>query len=170
VRRLSEADGESVLSRETAEQVGRLRHVVIDVPSRRIVALHVDGRRKKAQLVDWGAIVGFGPDSVIVDSERSLRPPAEGDELAVASGKLDLEGRLVLDERGDSLGHVSDIAFDEESGQVLAIVTDQGEHDAARLLAIGSYCVILRSEGGPPEASAAEAAEREGLSAREPPY
>ena len=144
MRRLSEVDGERVISRDSAEQVGTLRHVVIDVTARRIVALHVDGRKRKSQLVDWSAITGFGPDAIVVESEDALRPPAEGQELEVASGKLDLDGRLALSEGGDALGAVTDIEFDEASGAIERIVTDQASYDATRLRAIGPYCVILR--------------------------
>ena len=41
--RLSEADGRPVLSRESADRLGELMHVVVDVPARRITALHVAG-------------------------------------------------------------------------------------------------------------------------------
>ncbi len=166
--RLSEADGEPVLSRETAEKVGKVRHVVLDVPGRRIAALHVDGRRRKARLVDWSAVTGFGPDSVIIDSETSLREPEEGEELEAASGHLDLEGRLVLSDQGVELGRVVDIVFDESTGDLLTIVTDREEHPAARLRALGPYCMILRS-GEVPELPAPAAA-AQGASPRESPY
>ena len=143
MRRLSDASGEPVLSRETAERVGKVRHLVIDVPGRRIAAIHVDGRKARARLVDWDAIVGFGQDGVIVDSERSLRPPEEGEELAVASGHRGLDGRMVLSDDGFDLGRITDVVFDEESGALITIVTDEGEHPAARLRALGPYCMIL---------------------------
>lgn len=168
MRRLSEADGEPVLSRESAERVGKVRHVVIDVPGRRIAALHVDGRRRKAQMVDWSAITGFGPDSVIIDSERSLRSPGEGEELEVASGHLDLEGRLVLSDEGLELGRITDIVFDEATGELLTIETDREEHPAASLRTIGPYCVILRAGDAPAES--AQAAAAGGASPRESPY
>jgi uncharacterized protein YrrD len=166
VRRLSEASGEPVLSRESAERIGKVRHVVIDVPGRRIAALHVDGRRARARLVDWDAITGFGPDGVIVDSERSLRPPEEGEELAVASGHRDLDGRLVLSDEGFELGRVRDVVFDEGSGALITIVTDDGEHPAARLRALGPYCMILAA-GDPPALEAPAAAPG---AAHEAPY
>jgi uncharacterized protein YrrD len=144
MRRLSEADGQRVISRDSAEQVGTLRHVVIDVSTGRIVALHVDGRKKKSQLVDWSAITGFGPDAIVVQSEDALRPPAAGRELETASGKLNLDGRLALSEGGDALGSVTDIEFDEASGAIERVVTEQGSYPATRLRAIGPYCVIIR--------------------------
>jgi uncharacterized protein YrrD len=146
VRRLRDAEGERVLSRATAEQLGTLRHVVVDPAARRIVALHVDGRRKRAQFVDWERIVGFGPDAIVVEGEDALRGPAGGEEVAVASGKRSVVGQLALSDRGDGLGSVQDVEFDEGSGALHGVVTDDGIHPAERLRAIGTYCVILRAE------------------------
>ena len=64
--RLSDADGRPVIGRESAETLGSLQHVVVNVPTRRITALHVAGRGRKARLIDWSAISGFGPDGIIV--------------------------------------------------------------------------------------------------------
>jgi uncharacterized protein YrrD len=145
--RLSEADGRPVIGRDSAETLGTLQHVVVDVRTRRITALHVAGRRRKALLVDWSAIAGFGPDGIIVHGEDPTRPPADDRELAVASGKLDLDGRLVLNENGDSLGVLGDVLFDEGSGELRAIIAGEGEIGADRLRAVGSYCVIVAAEG-----------------------
>jgi uncharacterized protein YrrD len=141
--RLSEAGGRPVIGREGAETLGTLRHIVVDVPTRRITALHVAGRRRKASLVDWSSIAGFGPDGIVVQGEDPTRPPADDRELAVASGKLDLDGRLVLSENGDSMGALGDVLFDESSGELRALVAGEQEYDAGRLRAVGPYCVIL---------------------------
>jgi uncharacterized protein YrrD len=143
--RLSEADGRPVLSRATAESIGALRHVVIDVPGRRIRALHVAGRGRKATLVDWASIVGFGPDGIVVESEDRARPARDDLEKAVGGGDLDLDGRLVLSDGGDALGALTDVVFDESSGRIERLVTGEEEHDSARLRAVGPYCVILRA-------------------------
>jgi uncharacterized protein YrrD len=144
--RLSEADGRPVLSRTSAEGIGELRHVVIDVPARRIRALHVAGKGRKATLVDWSSVVGFGPDGIVVESEQRARPARDDTERAVTSGDLDLDGRLVLSDAGDSMGSLTDVVFDEGSGRLEQFVTGEEEHDAGRLRAVGPYCVILRAE------------------------
>ncbi len=69
----------------------------------------------------------------------------------MAAGKLDLDGRQVLSDGGDSLGPLTDIVFDEGSGALVAFACGDDEHAADRLRAIGPYCVILRAA---PEASA----------------
>jgi uncharacterized protein YrrD len=147
--RLSEADGRPVISRASAETVGELKHVVVDVGSRSISALHVSGRKKNAELVDWSEIAGFGPDGIVVADGQTVRPPKDDQEKAVVAGDLDLDGRLVLNELGRSLGALEDVLFDEASGRISAFVSGDAEHDAARLRAIGSYCIILADEPAP---------------------
>lgn len=151
--RMTEADGRPVISRASAETVGELKHVVVDVPGRRVAALHVAGGRRNAKMVDWSSVVGFGPDGIIVADEGAARAPANEHEAEVASGKLDLEGRLVLSDGGDALGELTDIVFDEHSGRLQALATGDVEHDADRLQAIGPYCVIVRAAPGDPETS-----------------
>ena len=116
------------------------------MPTRRITALHVAGRGRKARLIDWSAISGFGPDGIIVHGEDPRRPPADDRELAVASGKLDLDGRLVLSENGDSVGSLADVLFDEGSGELTGLVAGEREIGAERIRAVGPYCVIVAAD------------------------
>jgi uncharacterized protein YrrD len=153
--RLADAEGRPVISRDSAERVGELRHVVVDPASRRIVALHVAGRGRRAAFVCWEDVVGFGDDAVVVAGEGAARPPSDDRERAVAGGDLDLEGRLVLDDRGDAAGRLADVVFDESTGALTALLVGDAEIAAERLRAIGPYCVIVRAEppgtgsGGP---------------------
>jgi uncharacterized protein YrrD len=154
--RLAEAEGRPVISRGSAERVGELRHVVVDPGARRIVALHVAGRGKRAAFVGWEDVVGFGEDGIVVSDEAATRPPADDRERAVAGGDLDLDDRLVLDDRGDAAGHLTDVVFDESTGALSALVVGDDEIAAERLRAIGPYCVIVRAaepraegDGGP---------------------
>ena len=97
-------------------------------------------------LVHWSSITGFGPDGIVVQGEDTTRPPADDRELAVASGKLDLDGRLVLSENGDSMGALGDVLFDESSGELKALVAGEREYDAGRLRAVGPFCVIVAAD------------------------
>lgn len=144
--RLSQADGRPVLSRESAERIGELRHVVVDPASRRITALHVSGKGKRAGLVAWADVVGFGEDGIVVSDDAATHPPGDERERAVAGGDLDLDGRLVLDDRGDSAGALTDVLFDEGTGALTAFVVGEAEIPASRLRAIGPYCVIVKAE------------------------
>lgn len=143
--RFTDALGTTVLSRDDAETLGRVRHLLVDVDQRRISALHIDGRRKKALLVDWSALTGFGPDAVVVGPGDALRGPADDRELAMVAGDLDWIGRRVLTDRGDRVGDVVDVEFDPDTGAVRAVLTGADTYDASRLAALGPYCVIVRA-------------------------
>lgn len=143
--RFSDAVGTTVLSRDDAEELGRVRHLLVDVGQRRVTALHIDGRRKKALLVDWEELSGFGPDAVVVGPGSTLRGPADDRELAMVSGDLDWRGRRVLTDHGDLAGAVTDVEFDPATGALTAVATDMADYAADRLLALGPFCVIVRA-------------------------
>jgi uncharacterized protein YrrD len=78
------ATGRKVISRASAQDLGAVSHLLVDVERREIVGVII-GRGKKARLVDWAQLSGFGPDAVMVGDEGALRPPADDRERA-ASG------------------------------------------------------------------------------------
>ena len=58
----------------------------------------------------WAAVVGLGPDAVIIESEDVLVPLAEAFESGeTSSGKADILKSEVLTDTGTSLGRVSDV-------------------------------------------------------------
>jgi uncharacterized protein YrrD len=142
--------GRKVLSRSSAKQLGAVSHLLVDAQQRRIAAV-VIGRGKKAQLVDWAQLSGFGPDAVMVVNEGALRPPADDPERAAAEGKLELVGKRALSERGNELGEVDDVTFDAESGVLEELVIGARRVPAGSLLGIGSYAAVLdqREEPSP---------------------
>jgi sporulation protein YlmC with PRC-barrel domain len=91
--------GRKVLSRSSAKELGSVNHLLVDAQQRRVSAI-VIGRGKKAQLVDWEQLSGFGPDAVMVVDEGALRAPADDREHAAAEGKLELVGKRALSEGG----------------------------------------------------------------------
>lgn len=141
--RFSDALGTPALSRDDAEQLGKVRRLLVDVSQRRITALHIDGRKKKALLVEWDGLAGFGPDAVVVAAGDALRGPADDHELAMVSGDLDWIGRRVLTDGGDFAGVVDDVEFEPATGYLTMILTDRETYDVERLRALGPYCVIV---------------------------
>ncbi len=71
-RDFAAAAGRKVVSRTSAEKLGELAHVVVDLNPAR-VALLVVGRRRKALVVTWANVTGFGPDAVMNADENDLR-------------------------------------------------------------------------------------------------
>lgn len=144
------ATGRKVVSRASAQDVGTLGHFLVDATERRIAAVVV-GRGKKAQLVDWEHVSGFGADAVMVSDEGALRSPSDDRERAGADGKLDLVGKRVLTDRGNELGTLDDVTFDPETGVLQTLRIGGREMPAPSLLGGGSYAVVVdgREEPAP---------------------
>ena len=149
--RFSDAVGRKVVSRESAEELGTISHLVVDPATRRVTSLVV-GKRRRARGVEWGRLSGMGPDAAIVEADDALHEPADDREHAAAGGKLELLGKRVLEETGNELGNIDDIVFDSSSGELLQIVVGAAEHRASLLLGAGSYAVVLGAELTPPSA------------------
>ncbi|MBW3644857.1 MAG: PRC-barrel domain-containing protein [Actinobacteria bacterium] len=144
MRQLSETVGTKVMSSASAQRVGTVQRALTDVPPRRIVALQVG----RDELVDWEAIVGVGPDAVVIEDERRVRAAADAREERALAGELDWKGKRVLSDLGDELGTVTEVEFDEADGSLHAVDTTTGPVAAERLHALGSYCLVVRHSAG----------------------
>ncbi len=136
------AAGRKVISRASAQDLGAVGHLLVDAQQRRVSAVII-GRGKKARLVDWSALSGFGPDAVMVTDEAALRPAADEREGAAADGKLEIVGRRALTETGTELGTVADVMFDPQSGALESLRVGDRDIPAGALLGAGSYAAVL---------------------------
>ena len=142
--RFAAASGRRVVSRTSAEELGKLAHIVIDVKRRRVTSLVVrEGR--KAVLIAWDQVSGFGSDAVMIADETALHEPRDDREHAAADGKLELLGKRTLSDTGNDLGVVTDVVFDPDTGAIESILVDDREEPAASLLGAGSFAVIVRA-------------------------
>jgi sporulation protein YlmC with PRC-barrel domain len=142
--RFTAVPGRRVVSRTSAEELGNLSHVVVDVKRRQVASL-VLGKGRKALLIDWDQVSGFGPDAVMVAHDTALHPAGDDREHAAADGKLDLTGKRALSDMGNDLGTITDVVFDPDTGAIESLVIGDLEQPAASLLAVGSFAVILRA-------------------------
>ena len=136
------AIGRRAVSRASAEVLGQVAHLVVDTDHKYVRAV-VIGKGRKARVVDWDQLSGFGPDAVMVVDEGALREAADDDDRAAVTGKLELLGKRALSELGDALGHVDDVGFDPRTGALEVIVVGDQEHPAAALLGSGRYAAVL---------------------------
>lgn len=136
------ADGRKVISRATAQDVGAVAHLLVDTERRAIAALII-GKGRKAEVVDWDHVTGFGPDAVMVAEEGALRPPADDRERRAANGGLELVGKRALSDTGTELGTIDDVGFDPDTGALELFYIANREIPAHALLGSGSYAAVL---------------------------
>jgi sporulation protein YlmC with PRC-barrel domain len=134
--------GRKVVSRASAKELGAVGYLLVDAQQRQVAAVII-GRGKKAQLVDWDRISGFGPDAVMVDDEDALRVPGDEREHAAAEGNLELVGKRALSERGNELGKLDDVTFDATTGALQDLLVGERRIPAGALLGAGSYAAVL---------------------------
>jgi uncharacterized protein YrrD len=144
--RFTAATGRKMVSRASAEELGSLAHLVVDVPDRKVTSL-VMGKGRKAALVDWDQVTGFGPDAIMIAEENAVHPPRDDHEKAGADGKLELLGMRVLSDMGEGLGEVTDVVFDPASGALETLVIGDREVPAESILGAGSYAVVVKAPG-----------------------
>lgn len=140
--------GRKVVSRSSAQELGTVSDFLYDGVRRSIAAI-VLGHGRKARIVDWKNVTGFGADAVMVSDDDALREPADERESQACSGKLGLVGKRALTETGNELGTVDDVVFDPRDGRVLALVVAGKERPAEGLLGAGSYAAVMEAEQEP---------------------
>jgi sporulation protein YlmC with PRC-barrel domain len=150
--RFTAAQGRKVVSRASADELGTVSRLVLD-PGNRRIGLVVIGKRRKARVVSWEDLSGFGADAVMVGQDDALREPQNDREQAAAKGQLELLGKRVLSDLGNDLGEIDDIVFDPDSGVLESLVIGEHEQPAQLLLGAGSYAVIVREGDAGPAAA-----------------
>jgi sporulation protein YlmC with PRC-barrel domain len=137
--------GRKVVSQTSAEELGEVAHIVIDV-KRHTVASLIVGKGRKALVLDWDQVSGLGPDAVMVADESALHAPRDDHENAAADGKLELIGKRALNDVGNDLGEISDVRFDPETGIIESLVLGEREEAPDSLLGAGSYAAVFGSK------------------------
>lgn len=137
----SDAKGHKVVSTDTAEQVGKIKGVVVDPHTRSVVALLLK-KTDGGSILKWSDLTGFGSDAATVTSSARL---VEHDEQVDAlTGKAhDVLGKRVLDTRGDELGSVKDLDIEPTTGAITSIVLERRSVAGDLLVGVGSYAVVV---------------------------
>jgi sporulation protein YlmC with PRC-barrel domain len=142
---LSQLIGQRVLAADTGLLVGSLRRLMLDPAGPAVKMAQVDRADGPLGIVDWSAVTDIGPDAVTIEHADAVRPPDGGDEERLVQGKLELTGKLVLDEGGDALGPLEDLEFDERSGRLLRVHVPGHVVEVERIVALGPDALIVPS-------------------------
>ncbi len=128
--------GKTVLSRADGEKLNSVKDVVIGTDHTRVIALLINegGLFSKPMVVAIESVVSFGKDAVMItDSKAAMR----ADHVPAVAQALDMDeklgGKKVFSETGDQHGKLSDIYFDEKTGDLAGVdVTDLGPGSSSK--------------------------------------
>lgn len=132
-----------VIAVDSAEELGQVRHIVVDETASRVDAVHIAGKRSKAELVDWEAVESVGVDAVMVRSADDVHTAGDQRSDDVVRERITLIGARVLEADGFELGTLDDISFEAESGRITDFSVGSLQVPAERARAFGSHALVV---------------------------
>jgi sporulation protein YlmC with PRC-barrel domain len=142
--KFSEAEGRKVVSTSTAETIGKVADYVIDPKQKALAAIVLKKTSGKEDTIPWDSVDAFGEDAVMIKDENVLVVPS-GRLAELMDKSLREHGKLVLSSAGVDLGKLDDVEFDPKTGTLTALLLNGTTIDGGRLLAAGSYAVIVQA-------------------------
>lgn len=140
------AEGRRVVSVDTAEELGEVKHLIVDRTANRIDSIHVTGKGTSAEVVRWSAVSAFGDDAVVTSEGEVAEQVTAGRDAEMTTGNITMLGSRILNTSGIEEGQVEDVVFEPKSGELLAVITANGQIEVERLRSLGSYALIVESD------------------------
>jgi uncharacterized protein YrrD len=120
VQKASEIIGRAVVAREGAEDIGKIKDLVVEPSGRQVLGFVVGvGLFSRARVAPWMGVQAIGPDSVILAAATSVVKVNEAPDIkAVMDKELSIRGLRIQTTEGKDLGKIEDFLFDEKTGAV----------------------------------------------------
>ncbi len=105
-----------VIDLRTAEELGQVHQVLVDVHTQRVVGLNCGGGllQRGGQPFLWEQVTSVGRDGVVIRTE-----PAGSEVNQALQDALSLANLELWSDHGDRVGIITDFAFDPRSGGIL---------------------------------------------------
>jgi len=120
----SELIHRSVVSLNGGTKVGNVSDLTLDATHVQVKSLVLAGHDGNS-VVPFAAVRHIGIDAVTIDDSRTVQAPG-GDRETTERGTSALTGLSVLNQEGTIVGSVDDLEFDEENGQLTALLVHRG--------------------------------------------
>jgi len=101
--------GGNVLSRSTANKLGQVHDLIVDVAGGGLLGLSVQTTDEGLRLVERGEIYSFGPDAVMIKADESAVAVEDSPLKASPLAKHNLTGVNVVTEGGRLLGQIVNV-------------------------------------------------------------
>ncbi|MFN3255298.1 MAG: PRC-barrel domain-containing protein [Ilumatobacter sp.] len=136
--------GHEVVAVDTADDIGKVRHVVVSQSGDRIERLHIDGRGRRSVFAEWDDLESFGNDRVMVKRADEASESDDERDRSSARGSLDILQSRILDTAGFEHGVVDDVTFDSDSGAIVGVTSSTGvQVSADDVRSFGSYALVV---------------------------
>ncbi|MFR0355075.1 PRC-barrel domain-containing protein [Streptomyces sediminimaris] len=139
----SKALGRAVMDLSSADTLATVTACTVAPSPAHIAGLRLKTRGRGHHTLEWAHVQAFGPDAIAVEEAGRLRDEKTIEPADPAHATHDPIGKAVLTETGVGKGTVTDIEFDERSGRVRHLLTDEEQIPGEALLGVGSYAVVV---------------------------
>jgi sporulation protein YlmC with PRC-barrel domain len=143
VIRLSQLIGQRVLTRGHGTLLGSIKRVLLDPERSAIDVAQLERPEGGDVIVGWADVVGVADAAVTVHDGNITRPVEGPREEGLVAGQLELFGKSVLNDRGDSLGELEDLELDEVSGRVVRLHAGGQAVRVDRFVSLGPDAIII---------------------------
>ncbi len=118
--KVSEVIGRKVTVRESGEEVGKIKDVVVDSTGKQVIGFVVStGLVSSSKVAPWAALQAIGPDAVVLNAASSVVKADEvADIKAMLDKKIEIRGLQLQTTDGKELGKIDDYRFDERTGVI----------------------------------------------------
>ncbi|MCM3785600.1 PRC-barrel domain-containing protein [Neobacillus mesonae] len=117
--KLQEMMGLAVYDTALGRQIGKIVDFSL-AKDWKINGIELDGKplfSSKVRTVEWGDIIAYGEDAVMIRNQQAIRHTEADDiQYSYAKGHHKLRDRSVLTKEGLMLGRVTDVYFDQKLG------------------------------------------------------
>jgi sporulation protein YlmC with PRC-barrel domain len=141
--KLSQLTGQRVTAKGNGEQLGSLRRVLLEPERGSVTAAHLITPEGRQLIMPWSAVSEVGVDGIFVHAGSAARPAEGEQEERLISGDLEVLGKSVLTDEGDSLGELEDVELDEKSGRVVRLVVPGQSVTVGRFVSVGPDAIII---------------------------
>lgn len=121
--------GRKVIALSSGEEIKTVRDIVLDHQGNQVLALLVDTGNwfRPPLVVPFHQVSSLGHEAVMIDNHESVTAAGKHANIKEAlATKISLLGMSLLTTQGDLLGRISDVCFDEKTGQVEGYVATGG--------------------------------------------
>ncbi|MBV7697806.1 PRC-barrel domain-containing protein [Streptomyces sp. TRM70350] len=139
----TKALGKAVMDLSTAETVGTVAACTVAPSPARIAGLRLKTRGRGHHTLDWQDVQSFGPDAVAVEEAGRIRDEKNIGPDSHTHAAHDPIGKAVLTDTGLNKGTVIDVDFDERSGRVRHVLTEEEQIPGDEVLGVGGYAVVV---------------------------
>lgn len=158
----SDVIGLKIISLDKGEEVGEVSDIIYDPLNQNLKAFLIDkgGWFSEARIVPFDLVQKIGMDALTVNSSLDIKKASEMPDpvWGISEKNSKIRRMSVVTEDGNNVGRVSDVLFDNQTGELIEYEISKGPIEdlksgrkkisKANVIRVGQDNIIVKSENG----------------------